>query len=81
MKFDTYTYTIGAHFLPAIMNGDLDLSLEDENALASFDANLPGAGHWTCDDEEERYARCEITGQFGSVVVCSYHIPVTTLGD
>jgi hypothetical protein len=79
MQFDTYTYTIGAHFLPALINGDeTGLSLQDQNALASFDANLPGAGHWSCGDADEfDFARCDVTDMMSAVVVCQYLIPVT----
>ena len=78
MKFETYTYTIGAHFLPALINGDESgLSLGEGNALASFDANLPGAGHWSCDDADGfDFARCDVTGMMGAVVVCQYLVPV-----
>jgi hypothetical protein len=78
MDFDTYTYTIGAHFLPALIDGDESgLSLEDCNALAGFDANLPGAGHWSVDDADSfDFARCDVTGMHSAVVVCQYLVPV-----
>lgn len=77
MQFETYTYTIGAHFLPALINGDESgLSLEEQNLLAGFDANLPGAGHWDY-DESEHFARCDIGGLHASVVDCRYYVPMT----
>ena len=78
MQFETYTYTIGAHFLPALINGDeTGLTLEEQNLLSGFDANLPGAGHWSCGDADEfNFARCDITDLMSACVVCQYLVPV-----
>lgn len=78
MQFETYTYTIGAHFLPALINGDESgLDLQEQNLLSSFDANLPGAGHWSYGDADTfDFARCDITDLMSACVVCQYHVPI-----
>lgn len=77
MQFDTYTYIIGAHFLPALINGDESGFTDDESdALSGFIASLPGAGHWSCDDADSfDFARCDVTGLQSAVVVCQYFVP------
>lgn len=78
MQFDTYTYVISSHFLPALINGDKSgLTLKEQNQLAKFDANLPGAGHWNCDTDSFAFATCQVTDMMSSVVVCEYLVPVT----
>lgn len=81
MQFDSYTYTIGAHFLPAIINGD-ESGLDDSESaqLAAFIDALPGHGHWSCDDADGfDFARCDITDLTSAVVVCQYLVPI--VGD
>ena len=77
MQFDTYTYTIGAHFLPALINADdSGLSDDESRALLAFELDLPGDGHWSADDtDSSEFARCDVTGTMGAVVVCQYHAP------
>lgn len=80
MQFDTYTYTIGAHFLPALINGDeTGLTRQDQRQLAEFAATLPaGAGHWSCGDSDEfDFARCDITDLMSGCVVCQYLVPAS----
>ena len=80
MQFETYTYTIGAHFLPAIINGD-ETGLEDGESrqLDAFLSCLPeGPGHWNCDDSDSfDFARCDVTDMMSAVIVCQYLIPVS----
>lgn len=80
MQFDTYIYTIGAHFLPAIINGDESgLETYEQNLLASFDANLP-SGHWSFDSADDgHFARCDITGEMSQCIDCEYLVPI--VGD
>ena len=77
MQFDTYTYTISAHFLPALVNGDdSGLSDDESRALLAFELDLPGNGHWSADDADSfDFARCDVTGLMSAVVVCQYHAP------
>ena len=79
MQFDTYTYTIGVHFLPALINCDeTGLSDGEQAQLAGFAANLPGAGHWSCGDSDGfDFARCDITDLMSACVVCQYLVPAS----
>lgn len=81
MQFDTYTYTIAAHFLPALINGD-ETGLDDAESaqLAAFIDALPGHGHWSYDsDYSDNFARCDITGLHSTTVDCEYLVPI--VGD
>lgn len=79
MKFDSYTYTISAHFLSAIINGD-ETGLDDDesDSLSDFLSNLPASnGHWDCDDADSfDFARCDVMGLMSAVVVCQYMVPI-----
>ena len=79
MKFDSYTYTISAHLLSAIINGD-ETGLDDDesDSLSDFLANLPAPnGHWDCDDADySDFGRCEVMGLMSDVVVCRYMVPI-----
>ena len=62
---DFYEYTIGSHFLSAIINGDCS-GLEDseERQLDDFLANLPFVavgGTWKVQESTNDFARCEVT--------------------
>lgn len=66
LHFETIAYTIGSHFLSALINGDeTGLSDEEIAELAEFLETLPPNGHWDCSDTETHFARCEITGMRG----------------
>jgi hypothetical protein len=80
MQFETYTYTISTHFLPALINADsTGLNDIEDVQLLEFERSLPGTGHWNCDDSENfDFARCDITHMHGAVVVCQYLVPVNT---
>lgn len=78
MQFDTYTYTIGSHFLPALINGD-ETGLEDSESeqLEGFLRTVPAGGHWSYEDcDAFDFARCDVTNLMGAVIVCQYHVPV-----
>ena len=65
MDFEQYEYMISEHWLPAIFNGDFSgLDEDDETRLENFlnfVQEQHGAGHWSCEDELEEFARCEIS--------------------
>jgi hypothetical protein len=54
MTFETYHYSIGAHWICAIEYGDMT-GLDDAEctALDAFLATLPGPGHWSCAEGQE----------------------------
>lgn len=65
MNFEQYEYMIGAHWLPAIFNSDLS-GLDDDEALRLDDfltyvQERHGIGHWSCEDELEEFAQCEVS--------------------
>jgi hypothetical protein len=68
-------YTIGQHFLCAIIYGD-ESALEDfeSDALAEFCDSLESGGHWSVSDSEGYFGRCEITGIMGMVEDVHYVI-------
>lgn len=81
MQFDSYTYTIGAHFLPALINGD-ETGLDDAESaqLAAFIDALPGHGYWSCDDADGfDFGPCDVAGRTSAVVVCQYLVAI--VGD
>ena len=65
MDFEQCEYMISEHWLPAIFNGDFSgLDEDDETRLENFlnfVQEQHGSGHWSCDDELEEFARCEIS--------------------
>lgn len=65
MDFEQYEYMISDHWLPAIFNFDSsNLDDDDEARLNNFLAYVQeqhGVGHWSCEDELEEFARCEIS--------------------
>ena len=79
MEFDTYTFTIGAHFLTALFNADeTGLDDTDSELLDQFIDTLPKSGHWSTDDTDSfDFARCDVTDLISACVVCQYHVPVT----
>ena len=76
MHFDQYDYHIASHYLSALINGDESGLSDDESAdLQAFVESLPGPGHWDCDDDEH-FARCEVSGMMSSVVDCRYFVAI-----
>lgn len=62
MEFQTIDYLVGEHFAVVLINGDESgLEASEEYSVTRFVEELPGAGHWSINFEEE-FARCEITG-------------------
>lgn len=82
MKFDSYEYHIGAHFLSALINGDTTgLDDAEERALNAWVADPciigAGNGHWsTIDDSSDEFGLCEITGLRGATEKVAYMFPV-----
>lgn len=62
------TYRVGAHFLPAIINGDESGLTDVESAqlgewLAQQQDGRNASGHWaTVEDSRDEFALCEVTG-------------------
>lgn len=67
-------YTISEHFLSALFNGD-ESGLDDSEGKAlnswlnSFNHNN---GHWSYDDQESEFKRCEVTGLMSDCVVVQW---------
>ena len=65
MKFETYSFSVGDYFTPAIINGDCSGLEEDEAELLdtflSYVEEAHGPGHWSCNDEERDFERCDVT--------------------
>ena len=74
---DFYEYTIGSHFLSAIINSDCSgLDDRDEWFLDEFLANLPPAavgGSWDVQDGEAEFALCEVTNLYSDCVTVKLH--------
>ena len=75
-NFDKYTYTIGDHFLPALINGDIsgltDHDIDDLERFLSSDVFLKG--HWSVPDcQESDFARCDISGLLSTCVDMSFY--------
>lgn len=65
-------YTIGEHFLPAIINGDYSgLEDEEEGMLNAFLQSI-GTGTWDCGDEVG-FALCEVTRLWGDCVEVKFY--------
>lgn len=71
MNFEPMDYTLGAHFLSALVNGDeTGLSDEESQQLTDFLTGTHeqrGEGHWATTDDADEFGRCEITGLRGNV--------------
>ena len=64
-QVNTTEFTIGSHFLPALINGDdSGLNAEETIDLDLFDRltrTTRGQGHWSVpEDAEPEFAMCEI---------------------
>ena len=74
---DFYEYTIGSHFLSAIVNDDYSgLDGEDERQLKDFLESLPPAaagGVWIVQDDEAHFARCEVTDLYADCLTVKLH--------
>ena len=76
-NFDEYTYTIGDHFLPSLINGD-DTGLDDHDIeqlelFLNCDRHT-SAGHWAIPDSDQYpdLDRCDITGLLSNCVQVSF---------
>ena len=82
MKFDYYTFNMGAHFLSAIINGDYSgLSDQDETDLNRFMDNLPDefqlrGGHFDLVEDEGNFSRCEVCGLYADCVEVRLYFPI-----
>jgi len=81
MKFDTFEYRIGTHFLPSLINGDSSgMEEAEERQLDQWLASLPCAGrlgHWSYDTETtEEFSRCEVTDMMGETVTATFNAQV-----
>ena len=75
---DTYSFAIGSHFAPAIINDDYS-GLEDreERLLNNFLAGVSeelGFGIWEVAHAESEFARDEVTGLMADCVLFFYHV-------
>lgn len=72
--FEKYTFIIGEHFLPALINGDdTGLSEWETTALDLFAADVTfpfehSINHWAYDDDEPEFSFCEVTQERGMCV-------------
>lgn len=77
MKFDSYDYSIAAHFLPALINNDLSgLEREDVADFQIWSENTPAViKHWDA-SEETHFGHCEVTGLSSDCVIVRGLFPV-----
>lgn len=85
MKFKKQYYIIGAHFLPALINCDTsELEDDEEHDLDQFiqeETKDKPVHHWTSDDSEAEFNRCEVSGLMSdSVLVYLVYEDTTTKG-
>src|SRR6185503_12475563 len=75
MKFEQYEYTIGPHFLSALINGDTSgLSDVEEKELDEWLESLGHSdGHWATTDDHDEFGRCDVTNLRGSVETVVYN--------
>ena len=78
MSFDKKTFTVGSHFLPYLVNGDMtNLSTMESKVVEGWmehvTADYPSDGkHWTFSHFEppqnhNEFGLCEVTDQHGDV--------------
>lgn len=67
MHFEQYDYTIGTHYISAIINGDTSgLNDDEEQMLNDFlSCDVFQNGHWAVPDNDESFSRCDISGLMG----------------
>jgi hypothetical protein len=80
-QVNTTEFTIGSHFLPALINGDdSGLNAEETIDLDDFDRFIratQGQGHWSVpEDAEPEFAICEID-DIGSNCLTIEYITIT----
>lgn len=77
MKFDHYEYTIGAHFLPALINDDYSGLYDDEQPILDewLESNSMRGSHWAVEDDSERFATCEISGLSNQCAIVRQYFP------
>jgi len=75
MKFEQYEYTIGSHFLSALINGDTSgLSDAEEKELDEWLESLGHSdGHWATTDDHDEFGRCDVTDLRSSVETVVYN--------
>lgn len=78
MKFEVYEYSIAAHYLPALINGDYTGMSDTEEKeftdwLESTDRRIT---HWDCDTDNAGFARCEVSGLMADCVIVSGFMPI-----
>lgn len=82
MKWESHDFTVGANFLPALINGDYTgLSDAEEAELDAFldDERFTGvSGHWadTSVGSDDFFGRCDISNWKRSVYMVSFVFPV-----
>ena len=81
MYFEQYKYSIAAHFLPALINGDYSgLSDCEQQALEEFEAGVcweVATGCWTVDTACSSYfTRDAVSKHQASCYTCIYNVPV-----
>ena len=77
IKFDYHEFTIGEHFLPAIINGDY--TGLDDTEVSQLDSWLDGRhkrGHWDVPDTRVSFDTCEICELYADCVTARYYFPV-----
>lgn len=73
-KFDYHEFTIGAHFLPALINGDY--SGLDDTEVDQFTSWLDGRdtrGHWDVPEHRVSFDVCEICELHADCVDVRYY--------
>lgn len=82
MKFKTTKYSVGQHFLSALINGDTTgLEASEELALDRFVREETNgiAHHWDFPfavDYSASFERCEVTGLMSDCATVTLHQPV-----
>jgi hypothetical protein len=77
MTLEYFEYTIGEHFMTAIINDDFT-GLDDSEAAtlnAWLENNDMRASHWVIEDDSENYCVCEILGLVNRCVVARLYFP------
>ncbi len=84
LVWDQFDYEIAECYVSGLINGDVSgLEDEDEKLLIQFETYAHNTatrsgwriGHWDCGEEEdERYAECDVSGLFAKVVPVSLHV-------
>ena len=80
--FEQYTFNMSEHFLSALINDDWSgLSDRDAGLLHAFLSDVwtdyemyASASHWSVDDDEPFFTRCEVTGLMSMCVVAGLYV-------